>query len=126
MNDTLILLGRILLSVLFLVAGVGKLMDANAFAGALGGMGFPAPLAMAYLVGAFELLGGLAVLLGFQTRPAAILLALFCVATGLIAHLTEFSAFMKNLGLAGGFLALAASGAGAFSLDARRRTTVSA
>jgi len=122
MNDTLLLLGRILLSVLFLVAGFGKLTGAEGFAGALGGMGFPAPLLMAYLVGAFELLGGLAVLVGYQTRGVAILLALFCLATGLVAHASEATALMKNIGLAGGFLALAAAGAGAFSLDARRGT----
>lgn len=126
MNDTLILVGRVLLSILFLVAGFGKLTGAEGFAGALGGMGFPAPLAMAYLVGAFEMLGGLAVLLGFLTRPAALLLALFCVAAGILAHLTDSTALLKNLSLAGGFLALAASGAGAFSLDARRGATVNA
>ncbi|SJZ96848.1 DoxX family protein [Consotaella salsifontis] len=122
MSANILPLSRLLLSVLFIVSGFGKLMGAAGFSGYLTNLGFPAPLAMAYIVGAFEFFGGLAILVGFQTRVVAILLALFCVATGLLAHLGDSTALMKNIGLAGGFLALAAAGPGAFAFDTRSHT----
>lgn len=121
MNANLILVGRVLLSIIFIVAGFGKLTGAAGFAGYLGSLGFPAPLVMAYLTGAFELFGGLAILAGFQTRVVAIALAAFCVATALIAHLAEPNVLMKNIALAGGFLVLAGSGAGALAVDKAKR-----
>ena len=83
------------------------------------------PTATTVLVGLVELLGGLAILIGFQTRIAAIVLAVFTVAATAIAHM-DFSdqmqmlLFQKNLSITGGLLILAAFGAGALSLDARR------
>ncbi|MCB8837995.1 DoxX family protein [Aurantimonas sp. VKM B-3413] len=121
MNANLILAGRILLAVIFLVAGYGKLTDAAGTAGYFGQIGFPAPLLVAYLVGAFELLGGIAIVAGFQTRIVAIALAVFCVATGLLAHLGDQTALMKNIAMAGGFLVLAGSGAGAVAVDKPKR-----
>ncbi|MBB3996648.1 DoxX family protein [Aureimonas pseudogalii] len=123
MNPAVTLIARVLLSILFIVSGFGKLAGAAGFAGYLGSLGVPGGVAMAYLVGLFELLGGLAVLVGFQTRIVGYALAAFCVATGLLAHLgpDQSTQLMKNLGLAGGFLLLAAGGAGAYSVDARKR-----
>ncbi|MEF2547596.1 DoxX family protein [Aurantimonas sp. E1-2-R+4] len=121
MNPTLILVGRVLLSIIFIVSGFGKLTGAEGFASYLGSLGFPAPLAMAYLTGALELFGGLAILAGFQTRVVAIALAAFCVATGLLVHLAEPNVLMKNIALAGGFLVLAGSGAGAMAVDKTKR-----
>jgi len=121
MNPAVVLLARILLAILFIVSGFGKLTGAAGFAGYLGSLGVPGGIAMAYLVGLFELAGGLMILVGFQTRAVAYALAAFCVATGLLAHLgpDQSTALMKNLGLTGGFLVLAAAGAGAYSVDAR-------
>jgi len=71
-----------------------------------------------------ELGGGLAILLGLFTRPIGLVLAIWCVATALIAH-TNFADrnqeihFLKNMAMMGGFLYVAAFGAGAWSLDAR-------
>lgn len=124
-QNVLILIGRVLMSIIFIGAGVSKLTAAEGFAGMLGGLGFPQPLIMAYLVAIFELVGGLAVLVGFQTRVAAILLALFCLASGYIAHLTEISALLKNVALAGGYLLLSVSGPGAYAID-RKAGRVSA
>ena len=67
----------------------------------------------------------LPILVGFQTRIAAWALAVFCVATALIAHrdwadIDQLIHFQKNLAMAGGFLVLGVHGAGAFSVDARR------
>jgi uncharacterized membrane protein YphA (DoxX/SURF4 family) len=72
---------------------------------------------------AIELGGGLAILLGLFTRPVGLVLAIWCVATALIAH-TNFADrnqeihFLKNMAMMGGFLYVAAFGAGAWSLDA--------
>jgi putative oxidoreductase len=72
-----------------------------------------------------ELGGGLAILFGLFTRPVAFVCAIWCVATALIAH-TNFAdriqeiQFFKNMGMTGGFLYIAAFGAGAWSLDAWR------
>ncbi len=111
MNTTVLLIGRILLGLLFVPAGFGKLMGAAGFAGYLGSLGVPAPLAVAYLVGLFELVFGLMVILGFKTRLAAFLLAGFCVVTAFIGHWGDMSAILKNFALAGGFLYLASFGA---------------
>jgi len=120
-----ILLGRILLSVIFLLSGFGKLTAIAGTAGYFGSLGLPMPTATAIIVGLIELLGGLAILVGFQTRIAAWVLAIFTVASALVAHTgwadqMQMISFMKNLAVAGGFLVLASSGAGAYSVDARR------
>lgn len=124
-NNVQLLVGRLLLSILFIVAGFGKLTSIEGTAGYFGSIGLPAPGILVWLVTALELLGGLAILVGFQTRWVAYALAAFCVASGFIGHgdfsdMTNQIMFMKNLGIAGGFLALAVAGPGAFSVDARR------
>lgn len=123
--STTILLGRILLAVIFLLSGFGKLTAIAGTAGYFGSLGLPLPTVTAIVVGLIELLGGLAILVGFQTRITAWVLAIFTIATGLVAHTgwadqMQMISFMKNLAIAGGFLVLASSGAGALSIDARR------
>lgn len=120
-----ILLGRVLLSVIFVLSGFGKLTAIAGTAGYFGSMGLPLPTVTAIVVGLLELLGGLAILIGFQTRIAAWVLAVFTVASALVAHTgwadqMQMISFLKNLAIAGGFLVLASSGAGAYSVDARR------
>ena len=116
MNNLLLLIGRILLSVLFLVSGSGKLGAlAVPLSAKLAQMGMPAPLLLTYLMGLCELIGGVAVLVGFQTRIIGILLAIWCVLTGAVIHGGDANQFMKNLGLAGGFLVLAATTPGAIA-----------
>ncbi|MBA3447988.1 MAG: DoxX family protein [Pseudaminobacter sp.] len=124
-SAALIALGRVLLSVIFILAGFGKLTGIAGTAGWFGSIGLPFPTAVAVLVGLLELFGGLAILVGFQTRIAAIALAVFTIAATLIAHLdladqVQFLFFQKNLAIAGGLLVLAAFGAGALSIDSRR------
>ncbi len=120
MNSATLLVGRALLSVLFIVSGFGKLMGAAGFAGYLASLGIPGGIAMAYLVGALEFFGGLAILVGFQTRVVAYVLAAFTVGTILTAHMGDSIAAMKNLSIVGGFLVLGAVGAGAYSVDAKK------
>jgi putative oxidoreductase len=120
-----ILLGRILLAVIFLLSGFGKLTAISGTAAYFGAMGLPVPTVTAVVVGLIELLGGLAILIGFQTRIAAWVLAVFTIATALVAHTgwadqNQMINFLKNVAITGGFLLLASSGAGAYSIDAKR------
>jgi putative oxidoreductase len=120
-----ILVGRIFLSIMFILAGFSKLTAISATAGWFGSIGLPAPTVTAVVVGLVELVGGLAIAIGYQTRIAAIVIALFTVGATLIAHLdfadmTQQLFFMKNLSITGGLLILAAVGAGSLSVDGRR------
>jgi putative oxidoreductase len=116
--------GRVLMSVIFVMAGISKLGSYAATQGYMESMGVPGILLP--LVILLELGGGLTVLLGWQTRIGAFLLAGFCIVSALIFHASfgdqmQSILFMKNMAMAGGFLFLVAGGAGAWSLDARRQ-----
>ena len=123
--SALTLLGRVLLSIIFILAGFAKLTAISGTAGWFASLGLPAPTATTIVVGLVELLGGLAILVGFQTRIAAIVLAVFTLAATGIAHLdfadqVQVMFLQKNLAIAGGLFVLAAFGAGALSVDGRR------
>jgi len=122
MTSAYLLAARILLGLLFVLAGLGKLGDVPGFAGYMASGGVPAVLAWPVVL--FEILGGLALIAGFQTRIVALALAAFSVASGLLYHFDlgnqmQVTQLLKNLALAGGYGALAVAGAGALSLDAR-------
>ena len=137
-NAIITLLGRILLAAVFIPAGLQKLGGIDATVGMIQGSGLPAATALAYFAAIFEVVAGILVLVGFQTKWASLALAAFCVFTAFVFHsgpinvpdfpegangmLTMFNGIMmfKNLGLAGGFLVLAGQGAGALSVDAKR------
>lgn len=119
-----LLAGRMLLSVIFLISGVGKLADPSGTMREIEGAGLPLP-ALAYAVALVcEIGGGIAVLVGFRARLAAAVLTVYTLAAALGFH-THFADpnqmihFMKNVSIAGGFLLLVAHGAGRWSLDAR-------
>lgn len=123
--SALILAGRVLLSVIFILAGFAKLTAISGTAGWFASIGLPVPTVTTVVVGLVELVAGIAVLVGYQTRIAAILLGVFTLAATAIAH-TDFADqvqmmfLQKNLAIAGGLFVLAAFGAGALSIDARR------
>jgi putative oxidoreductase len=124
MNDLLVLFGRVGLSLLFIVSGWGKIA---AYAGTQQYMeSAGVPGALLPLVIAIELGGGIAILVGAFTRWIALALAGFSVVSAALFHLPHFSDpmqainFWKNLAMAGGFLVLAAHGAGSYSVDAKR------
>lgn len=124
-----LLIARVFLALIFLVAGFGKISAVEGTAGYFASLGLPVPGLTVWLVIALEIVGGLAILFGGMTRTAAFALAAFCVASGYLAHFQpedqmQMTSFMKNLAMAGGFLALAVSGPGAWSLDARRGAAV--
>lgn len=130
MNNTLVpLFGRILLSGLFFVAGYNKLMNVAGTTGYFGKLGLPMPEVLVWAVIAVEVLGALLILIGWQTRLVAWGMAIFTVATAVVGHKfwgidpaqfnNQFTQFLKNLAIAGGFLMLAACGAGRISADRR-------
>lgn len=115
-------LGRLMLAALFLSDGWIVINNYGATGDYLAQFGVP-PLSLAPAL-LLQVGGGLLVLIGWQTRFAALALALFCISTALIFHRQSGDAneqihFWKDLAIAGGFLVLAAHGAGRFSLDAR-------
>jgi len=117
------LVGRILISLIFLLSGLHKIGGYEATQGYMAAMGVPG--ALLPLVIALEVGGALAIILGYHTRLFAFLLAGFSVVSALLFHRAlgdqvQFIMFMKNLAMAGGFLFLVARGAGDWSLDARR------
>lgn len=122
MNSYIHLLGRFLLALIFIVSGVGKISDPAGAAGYIQSVGLPGFLVWPTI--ALEVLGGIAIVIGFQTRIAAFALAVFSIAAAALFH-TNFTdpmqsiMFMKNLSMAGGLLLLAASGATAISVDKR-------
>jgi putative oxidoreductase len=120
-NDTILLIARILMALMFLFSGVPMLFAPGGFAGFMGSLGLPAPMLVTWLVIALKVLGGIALVVGFQTRWVAYAFAAFCVASGFLGHFpADMAGFWKNLAVAGGFLVLSVSGPGALSVDAKR------
>jgi putative oxidoreductase len=111
--------GRVLLSLIFLLSGIQKLGDYAGSQQYMEAMGVPGILIIPTI--ALEIGGALAVMIGWRARAAALLLAGFCLATAAIFH-SNFAdqmqtiLFLKNLAIAGGFLLIVAHGPGAFSL----------
>ncbi|MGS5087770.1 DoxX family protein [Hydrogenophaga sp. A37] len=130
LQNPLALVSRLLLAAVFLPAGIGKITGFEGTVGYIASVGLPMATLGAVVAIVVEVLGGLALLVGFGTRWAALALALFTLAASFFFHnfwavpaeqqLMQQMLFMKNIGVTGGLLALAAFGAGAFSLDARR------
>lgn len=119
------LVGRVSLAAIFALAGLNKLNAYEGTAGYMDSMGVSGTLLPVVI--ALELIGAAAVIAGYQTRIAALALAGFSVLSALIFHFDladqmQFIMFFKNIAMAGGFLVLAANGAGAWSVDARRRS----
>ena len=132
LQNPLALLARLLLVALFLPAGIGKISGFAGTAGYIGSVGLPMPELGAAIAIAVEVLGGIALIIGLGTRWAALALAGFTLVASFFFHaywalpaeqqMMQQLMFMKNIGVVGGLLALAAFGAGAFSLDARRKS----
>ena len=112
--------GRILISVIFLTAGASKIPGYEATQGYMEAMGVPG--ALLPIVIATELLGAIAIIIGYKTRIVAFLLAGFSLVSALLFHFNfadqmQSILFMKNVAIAGGFLFLVANGAGYVSID---------
>ena len=126
----LVVAGRILLALMFVLSGFGKLMDIPGTTAYMASGGLPASSALVVLTGLVELLGGLAVMTGFYARWAALVLAAFTLVASFLFHaywsvpadqqmITQLL-FMKNIAATGGLLILAALGPGPGSLGGRQ------
>ena len=131
-DNLALLCGRILLAVLFLPAGVRKLMDLGGTAAYMTRMGVPAPDVMALVAGAVEVSLPILLLIGVFPRVVAVLAGGFVVVATLTAHrfwefadpaqqMMQQTQFLKNLGLIGGTMFYFVAGAGAFSVGGRGR-----
>ncbi len=124
-NTALAAGGRLLIAVLFLLSGLGKVAAPAMTQGYIASAGLPVPL-LGYLITIIvEVGGGLLLIIGFQTRIAALVLAAFTLAAALAFHnnfadQNQMIHFFKNMAILGGLLQVAAFGPGSMSLDARR------
>ena len=121
MNTYGILIGRVLLGLLFLVAGIMKLkMGVDGTASMIADENLPMPLLLAWLTIAIEIIGGAALIVGWKTRHAATVLATFTVLATLIYH-TDFPAqlnnFLKNAAIVGGLLYVYVHGPGSMAVE---------
>lgn len=129
-NSIVALIGRILLSAIFILSGISKFSGFAGTAQYLDTKGMPLPSVALGIALAIELLGGLAILVGFHARVAAWIVFLYLIPTTLLFHnfwalqgearMDNHIHFMKNLAIMGGLLLLAAHGAGGCSHDSRR------
>jgi putative oxidoreductase len=123
--------GRALIGGLFVLSGASKLGAYSGITAAISAVGLPfAPLGFAVTI-AVEIGLGFLLLIGYRARPAALVLAAWCVVTAIFFHRNfadqnMFIHFMKNLMIAGGLLQIVHFGAGALSLDNRRSSKASA
>lgn len=131
LQNPLNLAGRLLIAALFLPAGIGKITGFAGTVGYIGSVGLPLPALGAALAIAVEVLGSIALIVGYQTRIAAVVLGLFTLVASFFFHaywsvpaeqaFVQQLMFFKNVAVVGGLFILAAQGAGAWSLDAKRR-----
>jgi putative oxidoreductase len=125
------LLGRVALAAIFVPSGFGKLAHIDVFAHTLAARGVPMSGLMAVIGACVEFFGSLAVVLGFKTRYAALLMAAFTAFAAVIAHRfwqlegpaheAQYLQFMKNMAILGGYICLFAAGPGAIAIDRRGR-----
>lgn len=123
------LVGRLLLALLFVPAGITKISGFEGTAGYIASVGLPLPQLGAILAIVVEIGAGLALALGWRTRWAALILAVFTVVATFLFHnfwampadraFLQQLMFFKNIAVVGGLFVVAAFGAGSLSLDAK-------
>jgi putative oxidoreductase len=131
LQNPLALLGRILLAILFVTSGFGKITGFEGTVGYIASHGLPLATLGAIIAILCEFVGGIALILGFMTRWVALIMAVFTIAAGIFFHnfwavpadqvMNMTIHFWKNVSIAGGLLMVAAFGPGAFSIDAKRK-----
>ena len=120
MTNILDLIGRIFISLVFLLSGFNKIGNYEGTVGWMESFGMPGIFLIPAII--LEVVAPILIIVGYKVRISSALLSLFCVATAVIFHndfsnQMQFISFMKNIGLAGGFLFLVVNGAKDFSLD---------
>ena len=126
-QNTAALVGRILLAVMFITSGFGKITGFDGTVGYIASKGLPLPQVGAIIAIACELGGGLLLAFGFKARWAGLVLAIFTLAAGVLFHdfwnadaaakMGQTINFWKNVSIAGGMLMVFAFGPGAYSVD---------
>lgn len=129
-SPAVVVIARLLLALMFILAGIGKFTGLEGTAGYIASKGLPMPAVLAFLTALLEVVGGIALAIGFQARIAGLLLALFTLVATFLFHnfwamppdqsFVQQLMFMKNLAVAGGLLLVFSFGAGPASVDARR------
>ena len=124
MTNLLDLIGRILISALFLISASNKILNLQGSMGWMEGFGVPGFLIFPAI--AIEIILPVLVIVGYQARIAAGILAIFCLMTAFIFHSdfgdqSQFNSFLKNIGLAGGFLFIVANGTKDWSVDREKK-----
>ena len=127
--NAMALSGRVLLALVFLLSGIGKLRGFDGTVGYISSVGLPLPGVLAALALALEIVAGVALILGYRTRWAALALAVFTLVAAFLFHnfwsmpeeakVMQQIMFLKNLAIAGGLLMVAAYGPGTWSVDRR-------
>ena len=130
LQNPLALLARLLMALLFLPAGISKIGGFAGTAGYIGSVGLPMPEVGAAIAILVEVGASILLIIGLFTRPAALVLAVFTLVASFFFHafwsmpaeaqMMQSLMFYKNIAIVGGLLAIAAYGAGAFSMDAKR------
>jgi putative oxidoreductase len=125
-----VVVARVLLALMFILGGFSKFAGLEGTAGYIASKGLPLPGVLAFLTATLEVVGGIALAIGFQARIAALALALFTLLASILFHdfwavpadqaFVQQLMFMKNLAVAGGLLFVFSLGAGPASVDARR------
>ncbi len=128
-RDAIILLARILLILLFIFTGWTKMVHFAGTVAYMTSLGVPLPMAAAAVAVIMEFFVGILLIIGFYTRPLAVLLALFVLGTALLGHpywtmvdpdrTANMLNFYKNISIIGGLLLLAVTGPGKYSVDGR-------
>jgi putative oxidoreductase len=121
-TDTIALIGRIFIAVLFLLSGLGKLAAPAATQGYISAMGLPAPVLAYFGSMAVELIGSVLLIVGFRIRAVAVGMAIFTLLTAVFFHRNladqnQMIHFFKNIAITGGLMQIAAFGSGQFALD---------
>ena len=127
LNPVFSLAARVMIALIFVLAGLSKISAIEGIQGYMEAMGLPGILIYPTIL--FEVAAGLAIIAGFKTRYVALALAGFSLLSALIFHSQlgdqmQFILFMKNVAIAGGFLFFARYGAGEMSIDNRRSAAI--
>ena len=120
MTNILDLVARFFISLIFLLSGINKIGNYEGTVGWMESLGMPGIFLIPAII--LEIATPILIIVGYKVKISAALLSIFCVATAIIFHSDfsdqmQFISFMKNIGLAGGFLFIVVNGAKDFSLD---------
>jgi putative oxidoreductase len=120
MTNILDLVARVFISLIFLLSGINKIGNYDGTVGWMESIGMPGIFLIPAII--LEIVAPMLIMIGYKVKISAALLSVFCVTTAIIFHSDfsdqmQFISFMKNIGLAGGFLFIVVNGAKDFSLD---------